>query len=113
MALERDDADNDFDSMLRNSRSWTLAVWGLRLAGIGLSFALIGLITRSWSNNVGLTILSIGVVVYLFAVVFIYIGFIPAIRAFAKPRPSFWKIRRKLMKDALHFRPVYTQATQR
>ncbi len=98
--------------MLRDSRSWKLAVRGLRVAGVGLSLVLIGLITRSWYDGIGLKFLTIGFGVYLIGVVFIYIGFIPAIRAFAKPRPSFWRIRRKLMKDAVHFKSLRTHSSQ-
>jgi hypothetical protein len=48
---------------LRGSAHWRLAVWGLRLAGLGLFVAIGGLVTRGWSTGTGLTILAIGVVI--------------------------------------------------
>jgi hypothetical protein len=74
------------------------------MAGLGLFVAVGGFITRVWSTDTGLTILAVGVGVYLVGVVVVYTGFIPAIRALPKPRPSFWKLRRVLMHDALHTR---------
>lgn len=89
---------------LRGSAHWRLAVWGLRLAGLGLFGAIGGLVTRVWSTGTGLTILAVGVVIYLVGVVVVFTGFIPAIRALPKPRPSYWRLRRLLMSDALHAR---------
>ena len=89
---------------LRGSAHWRLAVWGLRLAGLGLFGAIDGLVTRVWSTGTGLTILAVGVGIYLVGVVVVSTGFIPAIRALPKPRPSYWRLRRLLMSDALHAR---------
>ena len=61
-----------------------------------------GLVIREWSTGIGLTILAVGAGIYLVGVVVVYTGFIPAIRALPKPRPSFWRLRRLLMRDALH-----------
>lgn len=87
---------------LGGSAHWRLAVRGLRLAGLGLFVAVGGLVTRLWSTGTGLTILAVGVVIYLVGVVAVFTGFIPAIRALPKPRPSFWRLRRRLIRDALH-----------
>ena len=95
-------AGEDGATGLRGSAYWRLAVRGLRLAGLGLFVAVGGLVTRVWSTGTGLTVLAVGVVVYLVGVVVVYTGFIPAIRAFPRPRPSFWRLRRLLMRDALH-----------
>ena len=95
-------AGEDGATDLHDSAHWRLAVQGLRLAGLGLFVAVGGLVTRLWSTGTGLTILAVGVVIYLVGVVVVYTGFIPAIRALPKPRPSFWKFRRLLMSDALH-----------
>jgi hypothetical protein len=46
--------------------------------------------------------LAVGVIIYLVGGVVLFTGFIPAIRALPKPRPSFWRLRRLLMRDALH-----------
>ena len=97
-------ADKDDVTDLRASAPWKLAVRGLRIAGFGLFLAVGGLVIRVWSTDTGLTILAVGVGVYLVGVVVVYTGFIPAIRALPKPRPSFWKLRRVLMHDALHTR---------
>ena len=86
----------------RGSAHWRLAVRGLRFAGLGLFVAVGGLVTRVWSTGTGLTILAVGVGIYLVGVVVVFTGFIPAIRALPKPRPSFWRLRRLLMRDALH-----------
>jgi len=95
-------AGEDGATGLRGSAYWRLAVRGLRLAGLGLFVAVGGLVTRVWSTGTGLTILAVGVGIYLVGVVVVYAGFIPAIRALPKPRPSFWRLRRLLMRDALH-----------
>jgi hypothetical protein len=97
-------AGEDEATGLRDSAPWRLAVRGLRLAGLGLFVAVGGLVTRVWLTGTGLTILAVGVVVYLVGVVTLFTGFIPAIRALSKPRPSFWRLRRLLMRDALHAR---------
>jgi hypothetical protein len=89
---------------LRGSAHWRLAVRGLRLAGLGFFVAIGGLVTRVWSTGTGLTILAVGVVIYLVGVVVVFTGFIPAIRALPKPRPSYWRLRRLLMSDAVHAR---------
>jgi len=89
---------------LRSSAHWRLAVWGLRLAGLGLFVAIGGLVTRVLSTGTGLTILAIGVGIYLVGVVVVFTGFIPAIRELPKRRPSYWRLRRLLMSDALHAR---------
>jgi hypothetical protein len=96
--------DEDHAADLRSSAHWKRAVRGLRIAGLGLAVAVGGLVTRVWSTGIGSTILAIGLGVYLVGVVFVYAGFIPAIRALPKPRPSCWKLRRALMHDALHTR---------
>jgi hypothetical protein len=85
----------------RDSARWRLAVRGLRLAGLGLFVAAGGFVTRVWANGSGLTILAVGVGIYLVGVVVLFTGFIPSIRALPKPRPSFWRLRRLLMRDAL------------
>jgi hypothetical protein len=95
-------ADEDDPTGLHGNAHWRLAVRGLRLAGLGLFVAGGGLVTRVWSTGTGLTILAVGVGIYLVGVVVVYAGFIPAIRALPKPRPSFWRLRRLLMRDALH-----------
>src|ERR1035441_7850536 len=94
----------DDATKLRGSAHWRLAVRGLRLAGLGLFVAVSGLVTRVWSSATGLTILAVGVGVYLIGVVVVFTGFIPAIRAYPRPRPSYWRFRRPLMHHALHAR---------
>jgi hypothetical protein len=98
----RGHAGEDDATGLRGSGHWRLAVRGLRLAGLGLFVAVGGLITRVWSTGTGLTILAVGVGIYLIGVVLVYTGFVPAIRALPKPRPSFWRLRRLLIRDTLH-----------
>ena len=95
-------AREDDATGLRGSAHWRLAVRGLRLAGLGLFVAVGGLVTRVWSTGAGLTILAVGVGIYLVGVVVVFTGFIPAIRALSKPRPSFWRLRWLLLRDALH-----------
>ncbi len=97
-----DHAGEDDATGPRGSAYWRLAVRGLRLAGLGLFVAAGGLVIRVWSTGTGLTILAVGVGIYLVGVVVVYTGFIPAIRALPKPRPPFWRLRRLLMHDALH-----------
>jgi hypothetical protein len=89
---------------LLGSAHWRLAIRGLRLAGLVLFVAVGGLVTRVWSTGTGLTILAVGVGIYLVGVVVVFTGFIPAIRALPKPRSSFWRLRWLLMRDALHAR---------
>ena len=74
------------------------------MAGLGLFVAVSGLVTRVWSTAAGLTILTVDVGIYLVGAVVVFTGFIPAIRAFPSPRPSYWRLRRLLVHDALHAR---------
>jgi hypothetical protein len=97
-------ADKDDAMDLSASARWKLAVRGLRIAGFGLFVAVGGLVALVWSTDAGLTILAVGVGVYFVGFVVLYIGFISAIRALPTPRPSFWRLRRALMHDALHIR---------
>ena len=94
-------AGKDDATGLCGSAHWRLAVWGLRSAGLGLFVAVGGLVTRVWSTDTGLTLLTVGVGIYLVGIVVLFTGFIPAIRALPKPRPSFWRLRRLLIRDAL------------
>jgi len=94
-------AGKDDATGLCGGTHWRLAIRGLRLAGLGLFVAVGGLVTRVWSTGTGLTILTVGVGIYLVGIVVLFTGFIPAIRALPKPRPSFWRLRRLLMRDAL------------
>jgi hypothetical protein len=94
----------DVSPKLRGSAHWRLAVWGLRLAGCGLGVAVAGLVTRVWSTGTGLSILAVGVVTYLIGAALVFTGLIPAFRALPRPRPSFWRLRWVLMRDALHAR---------
>ncbi|MGA2305736.1 MAG: hypothetical protein ABSH29_16365 [Acidimicrobiales bacterium] len=82
---------------LRGSAYWRLAVWGLRLAELGLFVAVGGLDTRVWSTATGLTILAVGVGIYPVGAVVVFTGFIPAIRAFPRPRPWCRRFRRLLI----------------
>jgi len=102
--VSSDDPEGDEATSLGNSAHWRLAVWGLRLAGWGLAIAVAGLVTRVWSTGTGLAILAVGVCTYLIGVVVVYTGFIPAFRALPRPRPSFWRLRWALMRDATHAR---------
>ena len=58
-------AGKDGTTGLCGSAHWRLAVRGLRLAGLGLFVAVGGLVTRVWSTDTGLTILTVGVGIYL------------------------------------------------
>lgn len=87
---------------LRGSPAWRVAVRGLQIAGLGMFLAVVGLVTSVWVTGVGFTVVAVGVGIYLVGAVAIYFGIIPAIRALPKPRPSFWRLRRLLMRDALH-----------
>ena len=98
------DLQGDEPANLRNSAQWRLAVWGLRLAGCGLFVVVAGIISQVWSTSDGLTILAVGMATYLVGVVVIFIGFIPAFKALPTPRPSFWRLRWALMRDAFHAR---------
>ena len=106
-------SENDTED-LHASAQWGVAVWGLRLAGFGLFVAAGGLVTSVWASATGLTLLAVGVVGYLIGVVTVYAGLVPTIRALPEPRPSFWRLRRLLVHDALHTgpRPLQARPTQ-
>jgi len=88
---------------LSNSSAWRRAVVGLRVCGGGLFVGLCGLIIQAWSSGAGLTVLAIGVCVYLVSVAIVFSGFIPAVRALPRPRPTLWQLRWILIGDALHW----------
>ena len=90
---------------VRRNAGWRLAVWGLRVAGLGLAVVVGGLIIQLSAAGVGLWMLAVGMGIYLPAVVTVFAGLIPAIRAMPRPRPSFWRVRRVLVQDAVHALP--------
>ena len=104
MALGPNDDHSGMDdaTKLRGSAHWRPAVWGLRLAGLGLAVIAGGLATRLWSTGAGLSILAVGMGIYLVGGVVVFIGFILVRRALPGPRPSYWRFRRTLMHDVLH-----------
>jgi len=53
----------------RISKSWRLAVWGLRVIGPGLAVVVIGLVTLPWSTGTAQAILAVGMGIYLVGVV--------------------------------------------
>lgn len=65
-----------------------------------------GLVTRAWSAGTGLTMLAVGVGIYLVGFVVVYRGYIQAIRSLPKPRPPFWRLRWLLVHGALRARSV-------
>jgi len=55
-------------------------------------------------DSTALSILAVGVVAHLIGAVVVFTGFIPAFRALPMPRPSIWRLRWALMRDATHAR---------
>ncbi len=88
---------------LRHSAHWRLAVWGVRVMGPGLVAVIAGLITLR-SMAAGTAILTVGIGIYLFGLVFSFVEVHRAYRDVQPPRPNYARVRQTLWHDALHAR---------
>jgi hypothetical protein len=88
----------------RISKSWRLAVWGLRVIGPGLAVVVIGLVALPWSTGTAQAILAVGMGIYLVGVVITVVGIVLVYREAPTPRPNFLDVRWSLLHDAVHAR---------
>jgi O-antigen/teichoic acid export membrane protein len=95
-------ADMDERAELQGNRHWRTAVWALRVGGLGLAVALVGLIALS----AGATpwVFAAGVIMWLVSAAVTLTGFLRARRDLPEPRPGFWSMRFTLIHDTVHAR---------
>ncbi len=96
----------DDATSLRDSAEWRLAVWGLRVMGLGLAVVAAGLVALLWSRGAGQAIVAAGIGIYLLGVVITVVGVVLVYREVPPPRPSFLNLRWSLLHDAVHARPA-------
>ena len=87
--------------VLRNSTQWKAIVRGTRLVMIAPVLGAISVPLRGSATTIGTTLLIIAAIVWLSGTVLFFVSFIPAYRALSHPRPTFWKIRWAVIKDAV------------
>jgi hypothetical protein len=90
-------------SDLDADRHWRMAVWALRVGYVGLAVAVAGLIVVSLGSTPW--ILAVGMVVWLAAAAVLATGFVQSLHELPEPRPGFWSMRSKLIRDTVRARP--------
>jgi hypothetical protein len=92
----------DEPSQLQRIGHWRMAVWALRIGGLGLAVGLVGVIVLvSGSTPV---VLAVGVVIWLACAVVTVTGVVLARRELPEPRPGYWPMRFMIIHDAVHAR---------
>lgn len=89
----------------RDSASWRVTVWGLRVMGIGLLVVVAGIIALVSSGDAARAVLFAGIGVYVVGLVITVVAITIVFRSFASPRPSFLDMRWVMLRDATHRRP--------
>ena len=89
---------------LRDSAHWRLAVWGVRVMGLGLTVVIAGLVALLWSTATGKAILAVGIGIYLVGVVLTLVEVRCAYGEAQPPRPDYARVQQTLLHDALHAR---------
>jgi O-antigen/teichoic acid export membrane protein len=96
-------AGMDKPAELQRNGNWRMAVWALRVGGLGLAVALVGVIVMSAGGTPW--ILAAGVFIWLAAAAVTLTGFFRARHDLPEPRPGFWSTRFMLIHDTVHARP--------
>lgn len=98
---------SDFDHavvLMRQGPQWSRAVFGLRMAFIAITFAVVGILLHSVAGGPFLYMTAVGMIVYLVALVIVLSGMLPGYFSLEKPRPRFWNMRMALVKDCFRSR---------
>jgi len=91
-------------SELDRSRHWRTAVWALRVGYAGLAVVMVGLLVL-WSGSTP-WVLAVGVGIWLACAGVMATGFVRTLGELPEPRPGFWPMRAKLLRDTVHARPT-------
>ncbi|MGO9874324.1 MAG: hypothetical protein ACLPVY_11040 [Acidimicrobiia bacterium] len=92
----------DEPPQLQHIGHWRMAVWSLRVGGLGLAVALVGLIVVVSGSTPW--VLAVGVIIWLASAVVAVTGVFLARRELAEPRPGYWPMRFMIIHDAVHAR---------
>jgi hypothetical protein len=93
----------DEPAELQADGRWRMAVWALRMGGVGLAVGLAGLIVLLTGGTPW--VLAAGVLVWLGAAVVTVTGVVWAQHDLAEPRPGLWPLRFMLIHDTVRARP--------
>jgi hypothetical protein len=93
----------DEPAQLQHIGHWRMAVWSLRVGGLGLAVGLVGLIVVLSGSTPW--VLAAGVVIWLASAVVTVTGVVLARRELPEPRPGYWPMRFMIIHDAVHARP--------
>jgi hypothetical protein len=80
-----------------------MAVWALRVGSAGLVVVIVGVIVLSAGSTPW--VLAAGVVIWLAAAAVTVTGVFRAHGELPEPRPGWWSLRFKLIRDTVHARP--------
>ncbi len=87
---------------LQHIGHWRMAVWSLRVGGLGLVLTLVGLIVMVSGSTPW--VLAVGVIIWLASAPVTVTGVFLARRDLAEPRPGYWPLRFMIIHDAVHAR---------
>jgi hypothetical protein len=87
---------------LQHLGHWRMAVWALRLGGVGLAVGLVGLILVVSGSTPW--ILAVGAIIWLASGVITVTGVFLARRELPEPRPGYWRMRFMIIQDAVNAR---------
>jgi hypothetical protein len=93
-------SDVDEPAELQHIGHWRMAVWALRVGGVGLAIGLVGLILLAAGSTPWL--LAVGVVIWVACASVTVTGVVLARRELPEPRPGYWPMRFMIIHDALH-----------
>jgi hypothetical protein len=92
----------DEPAELQRNRRWRIAVWALRVGGLGLAVGLVGVIVILTGGTPW--ILAVGVIIWIASAAVTLTGFFQARHELPEPRPGFWSMRWMLIHDTVHAR---------
>jgi hypothetical protein len=87
---------------LQDNGHWRLAVGALRVGYVGLAVAFTGLIVMALGST--LSVLAVGMIIWLAAAVVTLVGFFWARHELPEPRPGYWPMRWMIIYDTFHSR---------
>jgi hypothetical protein len=93
----------DEPAPLQHIVHWRMAVWSLRVGGLGLAVGLVGLAVMASGSTPW--VLAVGGIIWLAAAPVTVTGVFLARRELAEPRPGYWPMRFMVIHDAVHARP--------
>jgi hypothetical protein len=93
---------------LQYNRHWGMAVWALRVGGVGLTVGIAGVIVMLLGSTPW--VLAVGVIIWLVAAAVTLAGFFRSRHELAEPRPGYWSMRFMLIHDTVHARSFAEQS---